>query len=252
MEKINYRLTPLSSLIISPRNNLALYRELGEFSIEQISDSDCLKKNKLRVIYPFYQYGEYGKYEEYVPGSGAYYLPGSSIKGALCQKDQDANQFMVDDVAVPAEAIVLRNLQKVQYLKEEKKACQEPFFDHVGVEMVKKGVVLNGECYKDQLEIFKELIYKANRTAKKRIGSMRERLLRLEQKAYSDKLCGVFHEVAEKLECVAENDNVFLLGGYKGLFHSMEVKADLPETEGAVFLDLEAMLTHGLVKIEIV
>jgi len=247
MEKINYRLTLLSSLIISPRSNLALYRELGEFSTEWISDSVYLKKDKLRVIYPFYQYGEYGKYEEYVSGNGAYYLPGSSIKGALCQKD-----LMVDDVTVPAEAIVLRNLQKVQYLKEEKKACQEPFLDHVGVEMVKKGVVLNGECYIDNLEKFKELIGKANRTAKKRIGRMRKRLLRLEQKAYSDKLCGVFHEVAEKLECVAENDNVFLLGGYKGLFHSMEVETDLPETEGAVFLDPETMLTHGLVKIEII
>ena len=82
METIAYQLTTCSGLIVSPRSALAFYRDLDEFSLEKVEDSEYLAKSRLKVIYPFYQYGIYTAYN---PEGAAYYLPGSSVKGALCR-----------------------------------------------------------------------------------------------------------------------------------------------------------------------
>lgn len=53
-----------------------------------------------------------------------------------------------------------------------------------------------------------------------------------------------------------DKDNVILIGGYKGLLHSIERKStavardDSQKTEGAVFLDQETWLPHGIAEIE--
>ena len=50
METIAYQLTTCSGLIVSPRSALAFYRDLDEFSLEKVEDSEYLAKSRLKVI----------------------------------------------------------------------------------------------------------------------------------------------------------------------------------------------------------
>lgn len=249
METISYQLTTKSSLIISPRDSLAFYKELKEFSPQQVKDdSNYLMVNKLKVIYPFYQYGMYTQYN---PDSAEYYLPGSSVKGALCQGSAASTTLMVDDIEIPNEDIVLRNLYKVQYLNDDKNACFKPFFDHVGVEMVRAGASLEGEFNLDGTEQAKTLLTAANELTRIKMRQMKEYLCELEKGDYRQGLSEYFRQTVEKLSSLLDDGNIFLLGGYKGLLHSMEVRGALLDTAGAVFLDPETGLPHGLVTIEL-
>ena len=79
------------------------------------ADSKDKDAAKAKVVYPFYQYGEY---EEYDPDHAAYYLPGSSVKGALLQEKKNKKELhvMVEDVPVEKNGNILRNLVKAQHL----------------------------------------------------------------------------------------------------------------------------------------
>lgn len=120
MKKIIYEIEVLSSLIISHRSGQAFYKGIDEFySHPKIETSNSEKIREPHVIYPFYQYGEYEKYD---PNHANYYIPGSSIKGALCLPENMRNQIMADDIIVPNDKIVLRNLWKAQYLENKEEA----------------------------------------------------------------------------------------------------------------------------------
>lgn len=241
MEKFKYEITTRSSLIVSPRSNLAFYRELGEFV-------DAAKVDeKMKVIYPFYQYGEYEKYD---PEHAEYYLPGSSIKGALCQEDSESKRFF-DDISIPNNSIVLRNLHKAQYLENKEKACFGVFFENVGVEMVKAETTLKGEMYlKDDAE-FKVLLTAANKSTKLKIGQMLAYLDMLIKKLKkSDDFIENIKVVIEKLKGLSEQDDIFLLGGFKGLLHSLELRGLPEDIKSAAFLDPATNLPHGLVTIK--
>lgn len=260
MKKYSYRLTVLSSLIVSPRGNLAWYennkrnRHDGEFegfSPQEVKAGKVLVKEKLKIIYPFYQYGEY---RAYAPDSAEYYLPGSSVKGAL--GGSHSGHCMVDDVPVDRDNIVLRNLYKAQYLRHESKTARlDVFFENVGVEMIKASTELIGELYLEGKEP-EELLEPGNKSTKIKIGQMLEYLQKLQKEYCGESLEDVFKQAISKLSVQLDNDNVLLIGGYKGLLHSIERKTaleskdDSQKTEGAVFLDQETWLPHGLMKIE--
>ena len=249
METIYYELTTLSSLIVSPRASLAFYKDFDQFSLKDVEGhSDCVKTEKLKVIYPFYQYG---LYESYSPDTADYYLPGSSIKGALCQETANPVKLMVDDVPIPREYIILRNIQKAQYLEEPQKAFFDVFFDHVAVEMVKADSPLEGSFNYHNIEAARELLKSANNAAKAKIGQMREYLSCLIKKEYPAQLKERLTKAADKLAEQLNDDQVLLLGGYKGLLHSMELKESPGEMAGAVYLDKETNLPHGLIKMEL-
>ena len=62
MKKITYTMKLLSSLIVSPRSGQALYKEIDEFCLSpyvKIPDTKDDEKHEVKVVYPFYQYGEY-------------------------------------------------------------------------------------------------------------------------------------------------------------------------------------------------
>ena len=92
MKEIKYEMQTLSSLILSPRSGQALYKDVDEF--ETASEVSNNKGKEVNCIYPFYQYGEYEKYH---PQDAEYYIPGSSVKGALL-KDNNRNILMAEDV----------------------------------------------------------------------------------------------------------------------------------------------------------
>ncbi|WP_196604800.1 hypothetical protein [Pectinatus haikarae] len=249
MQKITYKLTAQSSLIVSPRMNTALYKELDEFFLDQLTTSGgYLDKAKLNIIYPFYQYGEYTKY---VPESAKYYLPGSSIKGALCQKrSSDTGNIMVDDIRVSNNDVVLRNLYKAQYVNDEQKADFAVFFPNVGVEMIKAHTELIGEIYVKDKSCAISLIKSANDSAKKKLKQMLvylDSLKRQKEHFLFHLNCAKF-----KITAIKDSDDIFLLGGYKGLRNSIESPKFHEEINSAIFLDQETNLPHGLVKIELI
>lgn len=250
METIYYELKTRSSLIVSPRASLAFYRELGQFDTPKGDPNFLKNQESLGVIYPFYQYG---LYEAYHPDTAQYYLPGSSIKGALCQGTAGAGNLMADDIPVPKEFITLRSIYKAQYLDD---ASKHPtfgaFFDHVAVEMIKAGSPLKGSFNHDNSEAVRALLKSANRATRRKIGQMRAYLNTLIKKGVSNEtLREVLNEAANGLTDLEKNKNVLLLGGYKGLLHSIEVKGFPLETAGAVYLDPETNLPHGLAEIEL-
>lgn len=66
MKKITYAMHLKSSVIVSPRSGQALYKGIDEFCMTpeaEILVSEVIKKREVKVVYPFYQYGEYKKYD---------------------------------------------------------------------------------------------------------------------------------------------------------------------------------------------
>ena len=249
MEWISYRIKTLSSLIVSPRSALAFYKELEEFRLKDIkSDSKC-SSSEIKVIYPFYQYG---KYTSYNPENSEYYIPGSSIKGALCQGSKVAGSFMVDDVEVPNHYIVLRNICKAQYLDDsETAACFKTFFDNLGFEMVKDNAELTGEFSLDSFKTASDLLAAANQSTRRRIGQMKEYLCELNRR---DSPLEELKQAERELSRLLDDKGsclLGLLGGYKGLLHSIELEEGLERPNSAVFLDPETYLPHGLVQMKL-
>lgn len=249
MKKITYTMHLLSSLIVSPRAGMALYKGIDEFcevpKLEQI-DTEKIKTREVRIIYPFYQYGEYRKYD---PKRANYYLPGSSIKGALQPKRATVESFMVDDVTVPNDSVSLRNLYKAQYLEDEE-AEFGVFFDNVGVEMVRGGTELQGELYIEESAAFLDVLKSANKDTKEKMNQMMAYLQMLLERNYKNEhLKNILDKVERRLASCLNEDDIILVGGYKGLLHSILMDPHVKEMTGGLFIDFDTMLPHGIVKI---
>ena len=264
MKKITYKMELLSSLIVSPRAGQAFYYGVDPFCREPVLDPSLTNSKdkdavKVKVVYPFYQYGEY---EEYDPDHAAYYLPGSSVKGALLQKNEKKLRIMVDDVPIGRDKIVLRNLVKAQYVDQDEEAVFAPFFNNIGVEMVKAGTVLKGELCLEDDEDFKAILKSANKATKKKGKQMfgyLEKLTKIQYKNedFRKELSGMM----ETLTRMAERKDVILVGGYKGLRHSILLRMkkkgeeqdnnrDDEDAGSGLFLDRETQLPHGFVSIQ--
>lgn len=250
MKKITYKMQLLSSLIVSPRAGMALYKEIDEFcEVPALEMLDLAKAGarEVRVIYPFYQYGEYRKYD---PKHANYYLPGSSIKGALQPEKAVGGHFMTDDIMVLNGSVSLRNLCKAQYLKDEEAAEFGVFFENVGVEMVRAGTELQGELYLEENISFSDVLKSANQDTKEKMDQMAAYLQMLLTVNYkNENLKSTLDIVERKLNCLLSEDDIVLVGGYKGLLHSILMDHHLKELTGGLFIDFETMLPHGLVKI---
>lgn len=90
----------------------------------------------------------------------------------------------------------LRNLVKAQYVDQVEEAVFAPFFNNVGVEMVKAGSVLKGELCLEDDEDFKAILKSANKATKKKVKQMLgylEKLTKIQYKSedFSKELSGV-------------------------------------------------------------
>ena len=249
MQKFSFYLQTISSLISSPRDDLVFYSQLDQFTTDKkIGD------NAINMIYPLYQYGEYKKYD---PEQALYYLPGSSIKGALRQGSNASGSLMVDDMPIPNAAVVLRNLYKVQYLQnKDKEATFGSFFPNVGVEMVKENTALHGDIYANSQEDLKQLFETANVSTRNKIEQMQSYLCQLigkcEQEANKCQgVTDILQQANANLCSYAEDKNVILFGGYKGLLHSIVVTGSHEDVKSAIYLDPHTHLPHGLMHIDL-
>lgn len=242
MKEIKYEMQTLSSLILSPRSGQALYKDVDEF--ETASEVSNNKGKEVNCIYPFYQYGEYKKYH---PKDAEYYIPGSSVKGALL-KDNNRNILMADDIQVKNSDIVLRNLYKAQHIQEKATAEFSVFFENVGVEMIKAGANLQGSLYlKDDVE-FSTILKSANEDTRRKMKQIQAYLQEVLKRQYSTEgFKDILRKINTGLSCVLKCDNVILLGGYKGLLHSILLDAKQEEYSNGIYIDNEKNLPHGIV-----
>lgn len=249
MKKIKYQIEFLSSAVVSPRSAQALYKGVDLFSSPaELDRPDFQNKKDVKLIYPFYQYGEYRTYN---PLNARYYLPGSSVKGALQQKKKSKVKFMVDDLFIPNNQIVLRNLWKVQYLDLGKKnAVYKEFFENVGIEMIKADTILQGELYAEDSGLFSELVKEANKDVQEKMLQMYEHVTELVNGGCSKELEAVLSDVERNMTGLLDQEDVILIGGYKGLLHSILLKNKEQDVSGGLFFDFESMLPHGLARMK--
>lgn len=261
-KKSRYRLETLSAVILSPREQEAFY--LNE------------TYKGFKMIYPFYQYGDYKAYN---PERAEYYIPGSSVKGAIGEA-----QIMADDVSVSGGSIDLRCLYKVQNIKEPEEGLQkgvniraEAFFPNVGVEMLKAGVRLEGELFCKGNNV-KDIIANTHTATMNKLSQWLQQF-QMEQCASAIKneapkgekkipLVQIWKntsliydeyrrdknknaaegEVLSRTDC--GNAFLLLLGGYKGKLLSHTFKGEAPDS--AVYVDYETRLPHGLAVLELI
>ena len=94
---VKLKITTISSLILSPRMEKALYKGVDYKNIkENIKNSNIVNIDNINIIYPFYSYEERNLLpENEFLYAQEYYIPASSLKGALLSgiKNEDDNSF---------------------------------------------------------------------------------------------------------------------------------------------------------------
>ena len=253
MKKFKYRITALSPVIISARESDAYYKG--------IDFDEAFDKN---IIYPFYHYGEEC---EYKPEEFLYYIPGSSIKGALlCEKKENArNDLMVDDIQnITFKQIELLELIRASHIKSlfdeikknEKQPKFESHFDKIGIHAFNTGNSAIGtlKCSTD----IDDYISKMDKNVRRRLELFVEQLKNI--KGMTNKFNIDFLEKIEsiigavnKLKTQKDKKLMFL-GGYKGLICSLaSTPKDMNElfSKSAIFYEPVTKLPYGIVEVEL-
>jgi hypothetical protein len=249
MKKYNYKLKTCSKLSLSPRDSAALLYPSMENKTEPNGAS-----NDNKIIYPFYQYGSY---EEYKPKTASYYIPGSSIKGALgISGNEKRMDLMIDDIPIKNNDLVPEKLCKVQHIESGKK---EPislgsFFQNITVEMLKHGKTYDADLFSsvDPCGYFQ----KAQEETKERLNQLKTRVREYDDREKTADCKCAFEELTKnlenKLKQIEKNESgtyILLLGGYKGLMLSRKLIDE--KQESAIYIDKSCCLPYGLVQIQI-
>lgn len=256
VNKCEYTLETLSTIVISPRSSFAFYKGV-DFGDADLKNENMDVKN-IKIIYPFYQYGVY---DQYSPEEAKYYLPGSSIKGALKSPSYADRICMVDDIPLSKDDITLRILHKAQYLhpqkntSEDKEAKFGPFFESVGVEMIKANRIFTGTFFVDD-DIINKILDEANEETRNKIEEMIAYMTHFSEISDLSEITSfknrlpVLKKYVQKLQKIINHkeQKIILLGGYKGLLLSIN-KSISDVDKGAIYLDPQTLLPHGIVRI---
>ena len=123
--------------------------------------------------------------------------------------------------------------------------------DQIGVEMIRANVGLKGTFNLDDRDSANALLTAANQSTIIKVKQMKQNLSELAEREYNEELLKKLRQAIDHLSSLISDKHVFLIGGYKGLLHSIKLNDFSAEIAGAVFLDPETMLPHGLVRIEL-
>lgn len=211
----------LSPIIVSPRDDYAFYKSL-DFEEKDLSSDDYLcglNPENINVIYPFYRYGNYSDFSK---NKADYYLPGSSVKGAImhAQLTKVKSTMMVDDISIDTSSIVLKQLFKFQYLSKEKddgikkkNAKLQPFFPNIAFESIKTGTEFKSVVFRETNQNLSAIFERVKDSTRCKLMNFIHYLRRLQE----------FNpNIQEALELVIgetlklKKKNCIFLGGYKG------------------------------------
>ena len=248
LKKYEYELETISDLVLSPRTQNCFYRGQHFDSADNLHLSDNVK-----MIYPFYQYGTY---ERYRPNEAQYYIPGSSIKGAIGE-----HALMADDIKIERRVdICPKTLYKIQHLSDEPNQADsthprlEEFFPGVAVEMLSAGSRLVGTMFSQTDPC--ESLETAQAATKQKLDQLVEAIGSIigegEPQIKSGSFLTNLRDNIQALQTKAGQDDRFLLllGGYKGLLLSSIVKEK--GRIGGIYVDEKRALPHGLVWVKLI
>lgn len=256
MEKLKlykYKLTTFSSVALSPREAQAFYSIEDSFKPQHILGrlKSNIDEHKVKVIYPFYQYGIYSKYD---PENAQYYIPGSSIKGSILCGGKSKAKMLVDDIQINVNDLELNHLCKLQ--RNEEKLVLDTFFPNTVVEMMKAGSEYIGQIFSE--DELKPVLYHSQKLTIRKLEQLAYKL-RQELDSISNKetlikinqlLKNVIH-ITNEIKFSKDAQYTLLLGGYKGLMLSGVVNDLKTETPSAIFVDQSTKLPYGLVQIKL-
>lgn len=255
IKKYKYSLKTCSSLILSPRESRGFYLADHDFAADQGNPGI---DGNTKIIYPFYQYGSYEKYD---PENTEYYIPGSSIKGAICAGAEKMNtKLMVDDILIKSLDLKLEKLYKVQYMKPEveKPISLEAFFLNVKLEMLRADKEYEGElfCGVQPDQYFKKAQDRTMQLLKQltvKIDSCLNGAKAVKSKVELERISCNINDLIKNNKCQDRgydtNTYTILLGGYKGRSLSKIIQKD--EYQSAIYIDKPRNLPYGLVQITI-
>ena len=157
----------VSPVILSPRIEKALYKGIDFREVTDNTKNLKIEKEEniinINFVYPFYSYEDRDLLpEKNFSYESKYYIPASSLKGALLVDKTDKDESMLRskilfrDISIGSQYIELNNLYKFQYLYQEvegennngqenvngkqkleyKSPKFEPFFPGVAIEMI--------------------------------------------------------------------------------------------------------------------
>ncbi|WP_088825941.1 RAMP superfamily CRISPR-associated protein [Listeria goaensis] len=239
LKECKFTLKVISPLILSPRSSEQFYVGI-DYQSDEVDD--------VNIIYPFYRYGDY---TEYKPEGIQYYIPGSSIKGALKSliSVENNENWLVDDILVEKEDIVVRTMEKFQKTGSQDALKLNPFFQKIGVEMLEEGRSYTGRlfCSENWLLKLEQVM---------QVG-MRERLVNNITRInglLKGNDCENLEGLRDRLEKLIEVESIIFLGGYKGLIHSLENYSGKDEIESGIYvarkMEMEDFLIPGIVQLE--
>jgi hypothetical protein len=243
LKKYTYQLKTLSKVILSPRQQQAFYRGI-DFENEE---------KGINVIYPFYQRGEYTRYQK----ENQYYIPGSSIKGALLAPQTSHPKLFVDDLPLETENIVLSQLHKLQNTGENERQLKlNIFFPNVGIEMCEAGIELTNKgvlfSKKSPESYFEKESDRTKKMIKKWLQSLGELCdLNEVEENTKDELNQTIYNLNLIQNQQKPNEKTYLmfLGGYKGLLLSKVYQYNEETPQNGFFIDKDTYLPYGLVEI---
>jgi hypothetical protein len=257
--KYSYKLNTLSSVILSPRAQSGFYYEID---YQKMDFEKNLQEDIPKIIYPFYQYGSYEKYN---PHNAQYYIPGSSMKGAM--QAGNVSKFLVDDIKVLNQDIYLKKLYKVQQISPKdtvdtsRKGMEiEAFFPKIKVEVLGANKEYSGEFWLPQnfgLEaLLREIKISTERKMQRGIEiiesilSEKELPKELKCRELLEKMRNELGSLCQSSKESDRNEAFLLLGGYKGLALAHSAEIDMNKiSEFSIYIDQEKKLPNGLVKL---
>lgn len=282
---MNLKFKTISSVILSPRGENALYMGIdfagitknGNIGIESNGD-------KVKMIYPFYSYEDRNFNSNYsFEFSEKYYIPGSSLKGALLSNQNEAidgsirRKILVKDIELKKTQIELNNIFKFQYLYQERPNGKEikesgykyripkleEFFPALALEMLKseesfEGDVLLKISEKDFRSILKQTFANTIQKLERYMEEIDNRIKELKswqknRKVQDENNLGGTIEQLEKIKeaikrQVFSDKNMIFLGGYKGILGSILDQPNMKIRNG-FYIDVKTNLPYGLVEI---
>lgn len=266
-EKFSVQLTTLSKLSISPRGFQAMYRGID---FKETDEQDFSQ------IYPFYSYSNRNMEETAVE----YYIPGSSLKGALELNDCMRREMLFQDRKLENVKMEVSPVSKFQYVnpdlvsgkkenEEMKKPCYEAFFPNIGIEFLPCSTKFTMEVFikknSNDEDSLQEVLQKTHLNSINKLRNysckvksileafhfqgLDENQTGLNMLWYAEKsLRGVLQEFEKS------NDYLIFLGGFKGLLGANGKIKDPESVESGLYFDLvdetqKRLLPYGLAKI---
>lgn len=284
---MNLKFKTISSVILSSRGENALYTGIDFARIEKNGNIGIESNgDKVKMIYPFYSYEDRNFNSNYsFEFSKKYYIPGSSLKGALLSNQNvnlrlegiDGNirrKILVKDIEIKKTQIELKNIFKFQYLYQERQKQQETkdnhkipkleeFFPALALEMLKSGENFEGNILlKFSEEEFRSILKQTFAvTIQKLERYMKEidnRIAKLKSWKKNGELQtqNAFDESIKQLQKIKEaikkqissGKNMIFLGGYKGILGSILGQSNM-EIRNGFYIDIKTNLPYGLVEI---